>query len=81
MLSYFKMSSSNGNGKGQGPTMNSDIEDLIESQPADKTMHDWEQSTIEYYRPSNGRRSNNPRPYRGLIVGSYCIILDLIGAL
>ena len=27
--------------------MYSDIEDLIESQPADKTMHDWEQSTIE----------------------------------
>ena len=27
--------------------MYSDIEDLIESQPADKTMHEWEQSTIE----------------------------------
>ena len=27
--------------------MYSDIEDLIESQSADKTMHDWEQSTIE----------------------------------
>ena len=25
----------------------SDIEDLIESQPVDKTMHEWEQSTIE----------------------------------
>ena len=24
-----------------------DIEDLIESQPADKTMHEWEQSTTE----------------------------------
>ena len=24
-----------------------DIEDLIESHPTDKTMHDWEQSTIE----------------------------------
>ena len=27
--------------------MYSDIEDLIESQPADKIIHDWEQSTIE----------------------------------
>ena len=27
--------------------MYSDIEDLIESQPADKTMHEWEQSTTE----------------------------------
>jgi len=27
--------------------MYSDIEDLIESQPADKTMHEWQQSTIE----------------------------------
>ncbi|MGA8844180.1 MAG: DNA methyltransferase [Nitrososphaeraceae archaeon] len=27
--------------------MYSDIEDLIESQPIDKTMHEWEQSTIE----------------------------------
>ena len=27
--------------------MYSDIEDLIESQPVDKTMHEWEQSTIE----------------------------------
>ena len=31
----------------QGPTMYSDIEDLIESQPVDKTMHEREQSTIE----------------------------------
>ena len=30
--------------------MYSDIEDLIESQPADKTMHEWEQSTIEAER-------------------------------
>ena len=44
MLWYFKRS---GNGNSQGPTMYSDIEDLIESQPADKTMHEWEQSTIE----------------------------------
>ena len=44
MLWYFKRS---GNGNMQGPTMYSDIEDLIESQPVDKTMHDWEQSTIE----------------------------------
>jgi ParB family chromosome partitioning protein len=42
MLWYFKRS-----GNGNGPTMYSDIEDLIESQPADKTMHQWEQSTIE----------------------------------
>jgi len=34
MLWYFKRS---GNGNGNGPTMYSDIEDLIESQPADKT--------------------------------------------
>ena len=27
--------------------MYSDIEDLIESQQTDKTMHDWEQSIIE----------------------------------
>jgi ParB family chromosome partitioning protein len=44
MLWYYKRS---GNGNSQGPTMYSDIEDLIESQPPDKTMHDWEQSTIE----------------------------------
>ena len=47
MLWYFKRS---GNGNSQGPTMYSDIEDLIESQPADKTMHEWEQSTIEAER-------------------------------
>ena len=41
---YFKRS---GNGNSQGPTIYSDIEDLIESQPVDKTMQDWEQSTIE----------------------------------
>ena len=46
MLWYFKRSG-NSNGHGQSPTMYSDIEDLIESQPTDKTMHDWEQSTIE----------------------------------
>ena len=46
MLWYFKRSG-NGNANSQGPTMYSDIEDLIESQPADKTMHEWEQSTIE----------------------------------
>ena len=44
MLWYLKRS---GNGNSQGPTIYSDIEDLIESQPVDKTMHDWEQSTIE----------------------------------
>jgi site-specific DNA-methyltransferase (adenine-specific) len=44
MLWYFKRS---GNGNSQGPTMYSNIEDLIESQPADKTIHKWEQSTIE----------------------------------
>jgi len=48
MLWFFKRSGNgNGNGNYQGPTMYSDIEDLIESQPVDKTMHDWEQSTIE----------------------------------
>ena len=46
MLWYFKRSG-NGNDNGERPTMYSDIEDLIESQPVDKTMHDWEQSTIE----------------------------------
>jgi ParB/RepB/Spo0J family partition protein len=46
MLWYFKRSG-NGNTNIQGPTMYSDIEDLIESQPVDKTMHQWEQSTIE----------------------------------
>ena len=30
-----------------GPTIYSDIEDLIESQPVDKTIHEWEQSTVE----------------------------------
>ena len=44
MLWYYKRS---GNGNGQGPTMYSDIEDLIESQPPEKTMLQWEQSTIE----------------------------------
>ena len=46
MLWYFKRSG-NGNDNGERPTMYSDIKDLIESQPVDKTMHDWEQSTIE----------------------------------
>jgi ParB family transcriptional regulator, chromosome partitioning protein len=41
MLWYYKRSG-NGNTNGQGPTMYSDIEDLIESQPPEKTMHDWE---------------------------------------
>jgi hypothetical protein len=42
MLWYFKRSANS-----NGPIMYSDIEDLIESEPPDKTMHDWEQSTIE----------------------------------
>ena len=46
MLWYYKPYDK-GNGNGKGPTMYSDIEDLIESQPVDKTMHEWEQSTIE----------------------------------
>ena len=37
----------NDNGNVNGPTMYSDIEDLIESRPVDKTTHEWEQSTIE----------------------------------
>ena len=49
MLWYFKRSG-NGNDNGERPTMYSDIKDLIESQPVDKTMHDWEQSTIEAER-------------------------------
>lgn len=32
---------------GNGPTMFRDISDFIESQQADKTIHPWEQSTIE----------------------------------
>jgi ParB family chromosome partitioning protein len=40
MLWYYKRSSN-----GNDPTMYSDIEDLIESQPLDKIMHEWEQST------------------------------------
>ena len=52
-----------------GPTMYSDIEDLIESQQPDKTMHEWEQSTIEaepYNQTSDGRRPDSPRSFHGL---------------
>jgi 16S rRNA G966 N2-methylase RsmD len=45
MLWYYKPK----NGK-NGPTMFSDIEDLIESEPVDKTLHDWQQSTVEAER-------------------------------
>jgi 16S rRNA G966 N2-methylase RsmD len=33
-----------------GPTMFSDIEDMIESEPVDKNLHDWQQSSIEARR-------------------------------
>ena len=33
--------------KGEKPTMYHDVSDLVESEPVDKSLHKWEQSTVE----------------------------------
>lgn len=45
MLLYYKLKDGQ-----NGPTMFSDIEDLIESDPVDKKLHEWQQSTVEAKR-------------------------------
>jgi DNA modification methylase len=46
MLWYYKVQKKDGKNN-NGPTMFSDIEDLIESEPVDKALHNWQQSTVE----------------------------------
>jgi ParB family chromosome partitioning protein len=41
LLWYYKK------GNGNGPTIYKDMADLIESEQAEKNMHEWEQSTVE----------------------------------
>jgi ParB family chromosome partitioning protein len=47
-LWYYKLGGPDSNNTtGSLPTMYTDVEDFIISQPADKIIHEWEQSTIE----------------------------------